>query len=513
MIKIGRVNVSLELRQLCLDGQTLHVGSRAFDILEVLIKARGKLVSKNELFQCVWPNTVVEESNLQVHISTLRRLLGDDKDLIKTIPGRGYRLTCSDEAEGLAQKRTDESAHTEERRPPSNVPLSYTPLVGRAQALKDVKNALGAASLVTLVGTGGIGKTQLGLEVARTQQSSFDEVCYVNLSVVEHPECTVCAIADSLTVRKTAEIATQADLTRAIGTRKLLIVLDNCEHVIHEAATLCEQLMLAHPHLSVLATSREPLRIRFEKIYWVAPLEVPPEDASYVDILQCSAAHMFVSRVRALDPRFRLDAASVRLIGTICRRLDGLPLALEFAAARVGALGVGELAVQLNNRFRVLTGGLRTAPARQQTLKAALDWSYQFLCNQERMVFRRISVFRQSFQLDAACEIAAHDDLSTDDVIEAIAGLVSKSLLMFGPSGSLMNYRLLETTREYALQMLEDAGESETMIHRYERYLRSHGSSPDEADATGALHRGTGIDGRAQDLLLSPPRSALRLQA
>lgn len=475
MIKIGRVDVSLELQQLYLQGRPLRVGTRAFDILEVLIKAGGKLVSKEEIIRRVWPETIVEESNLQVHISSLRKVLGDDKDLIKTIPGRGYRLTCPRETEGRAGPWTRKPA-SKEALPPSNVPLSHQPLIGREQALGDVKSALDASPLVTLVGTGGIGKTQLGLEVARAQIPFFSEVRYVDLSAVVRPESTLNAIAEGLACGSSNDIVTAARLIQTIGCRKILIMLDNCEHVIQEAASICEQLVGGNPNLRILATSREPLRARFEQIYWVAPLEVPSENAGRDDILRCSAVHMFVARARAHDPYFVADGESATLIGTICRRLDGLPLALELAAARVAALGMSELVVQLDNRFRVLTSGLRTAPARQQTLKAALDWSRQFLCPRECAVLRRIGVFPGAFQLNAACEVAARDDLSAADVTEAIAGLVSKSLLMFGPSGSFMTYYLLETTRAYALQMLAEADESDIMVRKHDYYLRTRGA-------------------------------------
>lgn len=333
--------------------------------------------------------------------------------------------------------------------------------------------ALGPAPLVTLVGAGGIGKTQLALEAARAHITSFASVRCVNLSVVERPEETLSAIASGLGLAEPPADVGHEWLIKAVGLRRLLIVLDNCEHVIQEAATVCEQLVQANPNLRILATSREPLRARFEQTVWVAPLDVPREDAGHDEILKCSAVHMFISRTRARDPHFRPDGESIQLIATICRRLDGVPLALELAAARVTALGISELVAQLDNRFRVLTGGLRTAPARQQTLKPALDWSHRFLCSQERTVLRRIGLFHGSFQISAACAIAARDDRSADDVTEAIAGLVSKSLLGFGPCGSAMTYHLLETTRAYALEMLAESGESDTVACWHAHYART----------------------------------------
>jgi predicted ATPase/DNA-binding winged helix-turn-helix (wHTH) protein len=477
MIKIGRIDVSLELRQAFLNSQPLRVGTRAFDILEVLIKAEGQLVSKEAVFAHVWPKTVVEESNLQVQISALRKLLGDDKDLLKTIPGLGYRLIREASAGNGANKLGHDAAHTEYHLPVHNVPLSCAPLIGREQALKDVQSMLGPAPLVTLVGTGGIGKTQLGLEVARAQLGSFRTVRHVNLSLIEREESTLDAIGSALAVGCPKDQTNVEQLIRSIGFRDLLIVLDNCEHVVQQAATICEQLIEFNPHLRILATSREPLRARCEQVYWVPPLEVPPEDATYDDILRSSSVQLFLSRIRAYDPDFRTERYNIDLIGTICRRLDGVPLALELAAARVTTLGISELAAQLDDRFRILTDGLRTAPARQRTLKAALDWSYQFLGNRERTVLRRIGIFRGHFQLSAACAIAALEDLSTDEVTEAIASLASKSLLMFRSNGAAMNYHLLETTRAYALQMLAEAGESEAMLRQHEHYARAQAAA------------------------------------
>ncbi|WP_183082017.1 winged helix-turn-helix domain-containing protein [Paraburkholderia sp. BL23I1N1] len=489
MIKIGRLDVSLERRQLYLQGRPIRVGTRAFDVLQVLIEAGGKLASKEEIFRRVWPETIVEESNLQVHISSLRKMLGDDKDLIKTIPGRGYCLTCPNETEGRTGTRTlawTGKSASKEALQTSNVPLRHTPLIGRETALGDVKCALGQSPLVTLVGTGGVGKTQLGLEVARVLNPLFAEVRCVDLSTAERPGSTLNAIANGLACGSSIGTVTATDLIHAIGCRKMLVMLDNCEHVILETASICEQLVESNPNLRILVTSREPLRARFEQIYRVAPLEVPSEEAGHDDILGCSAAHMFMSRARAYDPRFQADAENITLIGTLCRRLDGLPLALELAAAQVAARGIRDLVAQLDNRFRVLAGGHRTAPAQQQTLKAALDRSHQFLCQRERIVLRRIGVFRGAFALNAACEVVAREDLAAADVTEAIAGLVAKSLLTSRPSGSFMTYYLLETTRAYALQMLAEAGESEIMVRRHEYYLRTCGAVTHEFDATDA---------------------------
>lgn len=480
MIKIGRLHVSLERRLLFVDGQPVRIGTRAFDILEVLIDAQGEVVSKEMMFARVWPQTVVEGSNLQVHIWALRKLLGKDKDLILTVPGLGYRLVREGrDADPGSNAGTSEEdlTHTQRRLSAHNLPLTCAPLIGREQALKDVQTALGSATLVTLVGTGGVGKTQLGLEVARAQLSSFSAVRHVNLSSVEGEESTLAAICAALAPGSHEGETNLAQRVHDLGSGDVLIVLDNCEHVIQHAAAVCEQLIQSGSNIRILATSREPLRARFERVFWVPPLDVPHEDAPCDEVLACSAVQMFLSRIRAGDPNFRSDCHSIRLIGTICRRLDGVPLALELAAARATTLGISELVAQLDDRLRILNDGIRTAPARQQTLKAALDWSYRLLCGRERTVLRRIGVFRGHFQLSAACAIAALGDLSADEVAEAIAGLVSKSLLIFDPGGAAKNYRLLETTRLYALQMLDDAGETEQVINQHAHYDRAQNAA------------------------------------
>src|SRR6266702_4789014 len=373
MIKIGRVEVSLELREIFLEGTSLRVGARAFDVLEVLINARGNLVTKDEIFNRVWPDTVVEDNNLAVHISSLRKLLGEGKEFIKTIPGRGYLLVQTQDSDRSPFPQASEQATVGKCAMPSNIPPRFRPLIGRESVLHEVNHALEASRLVTLVGTGGIGKTQLGLEIARSQLSLSQEVRLAALSPVEHPKSTLDAIADGLAIDRSGGSTTDEDIVKAIGNRRMLIVLDNCEHLIYEAASICERLLQANPNVRILATSREPLRARLELLCRVPPLDIPSEDAPHADILMCTAVQMFISCARAREPRFLTDDESIALIGKICRRLDGLPLALELAAARATALGTIELLVNLGEQFSVLTGGLRTAPARQQTFQAALD--------------------------------------------------------------------------------------------------------------------------------------------
>lgn len=487
MIKIGRIHVCLELREIFLDNEPLRLGTRAFDILEMLIRAKGGLVRKEDILRCVWPNTIVEENNLQVHISSLRKMLGDDKDLIRTTPGRGYRLVlprdATQAATGPAQPAVTSgmTAGTTAgvavcladmmRAQPIGLPLFHGPLIGRETAVEEVLAALQRSPLVTLVGAGGIGKTQLGIEVARLQSlNSAAAVCFVALGSNDGPAHVVRAVANALRIEMFGTEPSLGDVTAAVAGRELLLVLDNCEHVINEAATLCEHLVRANKGVRILATSREPVRTACEQLYWVPPLEMPVEGDGFEAIAQRGAVQMFIARARAFDPHFTYDSDSIAQIATVCRRLDGVPLALELAAARAATLGISELVSELEDRFRVLTGGLRSAPLRQQTLKATLDWSYRFLSREERMVLRRVSVFDGHFPLEVACRIVGSDDLSEGEVTEAIAGLASKSLLMFDSQGPRKLYYLLESTRVYAMQDLDDPDERANVGARHEEY-------------------------------------------
>jgi predicted ATPase/DNA-binding winged helix-turn-helix (wHTH) protein len=472
MIKIGRVVVSLEMREVYLEGQLLQVGSRAFDILELLIRAAGKTVTKDEILQHVWPNSVVEENNIHVQLSALRKIFGADSQVIRTISGRGYRLTIPVEpVEPALSGDMAGMGHAGAARP-NRLPVCHFPLIGREEAIADITHALKDTPIVTLLGSGGIGKTQLGIAVARSIAAASDrDVCFITLASVNSPQSVVDTVAQALGVARAGGGAPLQSLVDAIRGRKLLVLLDNCEHVIESAATLCELLVQASADLRILATSREPLRTRDEKFYWLAPLETPDEGTSSNAILACSSVRMFLAQMNALNAAVESDRASLEMVATICRRLDGVPLALELAASRAAIFGIRKLVAELDDRFQSLTGGRRTAPPRQQTLEAALDWSYQLLSAPERVVLHRLGVFPARFSLDAACAIAACGRLTQNEVTEAIVGLASKCFLMTTFDSRTKEYFLLETTREYALRKLYESDEAEEVLARKATYL------------------------------------------
>ncbi|WP_175747821.1 winged helix-turn-helix domain-containing protein [Burkholderia pyrrocinia] len=449
MIRIGTLHVFLDRREIRSNGKLLRIGSRAFEILELLIRANGALVSKDEIMQRVWPHTIVEENNLQVHIAALRKALAGDRNLIVTVPGRGYRLVGA-QAEGVASVRPAASRLT----------AAPTALIGRERTVADVLAALDTARVVTLVGAGGIGKTRVALEAAMRAEASFpDGAAFVSLATVACPQFVPAALAGAFGIVQPAGSLTLEAVLASVANRRMLLVLDNCEHLLDAAAQIATALTESDTGLCVLATSREALRIQGERLCPVPPLDVPGEGADDAEILRASAVQLFSARVCASDPRFPLDGRSVSLMASVCRRLDGLPLAIELAAARAAVLGIDMLAAHLDDHFRLLTGGFRTALPRHQTLQAMYDWSYRLLGDAERLLLRWLGVFRDSFSIDAVREIVGTKGLADADLLDTIAGLVSKSLLSLESAHGAPRYRLLTTTRAYALQQLANNGE------------------------------------------------------
>jgi predicted ATPase len=262
-------------------------------------------------------------------------------------------------------------------------------------------------------------------------------------------------------------------VAQAFADRRLLLVLDTCEHVIAAAAAMAEAVLGAGAALHIIATSREPLRAGGEWVYPVQPLAVPAVDvAADDDPLRYGAVRLFIERARAAEPHFAPDRRLIAIIAAICRRLDGIPLAIELAAARAAALGIEALTARLDDRFRLLTGGRRMAPPRHQALRATHDWSYELLAKPERVILQRLAVFAGPFSLEAAAAVAASPELSVPDVIEGLLGLVAKSLVVAEGEGAVARYRLLDTTRAYALEKLGESGERQQLGRRHAEYYR-----------------------------------------
>lgn len=480
MISIGGLQVDFIRREILHDQKLLQVSSRAFDILELLANANGALVSKDEIMRVVWPTTVVEDNNVQVHISALRKAFGIDSVLIRTVAGRGYRLlqisnpvseTGAEIAPSYVKRRSKSplasNLEVEIQSPDVCHPAE---LVGRDQPLRELLVALRQHSVVTLVGTGGIGKTRLAMEAARHASPAFaNGVAIVPLASVTDEHFALEAVATALGLKITGCLLTMDTITKALEGKRLLIVLDNCEHIIEAAANIA--LELSNASQVVLATSRELLRIPAETVFRVPSLEVTVDKSRGNDVRMAAAVRLFLSRVRAAAPGFHADEKCMDLIGTLCRSLDGIPLAIELAAARASTLGVVALICHLGDSLRMLTGGYRTAMPRHQTMRATLDWSYRLLTDLERAIFRRLGTFVGGFTLDALRFLAKREGWPDEDMLEAFSGLISKSMVSAPPQGPQQRYRLLETTRQYALQRLDDNGERSAAATAHADYL------------------------------------------
>src|SRR6185369_7239029 len=397
-----------------------------------------RIVTKNELLDMVWPGLVVEENNLQVQVSSLRKLLGAQS--VATVPGRGYRFTLEPEIDDSAPALA---------LPPRrhNLPAQLTSFIGRQRQIADVCETLTLMRLVTLVSVGGAGKTRLSQQVGARLLLEFpDGVWFVELAPVSDERRVPHALASVLGVKEDAGRPMIEALMRYAQGRRILVILDNCEHVLKASAELAKQLLQSGEHVRILASSREPLHIAGEAIHQVGVLD------------DSEAMRLFVDRTAAVQPAFEVTTQNSHHVAEICRRLDGLPLAIELAAARMRAMSVEAVSARLADCFRVLTGGDTTALPRQQTLRASIDWSYDLLDLPERVLLRRLAVFAGGWTLEAAEGVAAGGDVDTDAVVDLLTRLVDQSLVEFDRDAG--RYRLLETVRQYAHELLVASGEA-----------------------------------------------------
>jgi predicted ATPase/DNA-binding winged helix-turn-helix (wHTH) protein len=471
----GRFCLIPNRRALLADGRDVALSDRPFEILLALLMRRDRVVLKDEILQSVWAGRVVEEGNLTVHIAHLRKLLGSG--IIATASGKGYRFVAPVEQLNSPPipGATHHNANSDQPRPerlPTNLPVPASPLIGREAAIATVTTLLETHRIVTLTGAGGIGKTRLAIEVARQTLSHYgDGAWLVELGPLSGEELVPSTVASALRLDIAGHAEPIGGITRALRSKRMLLILDNCEHVIGSAARIAEAVIRASPGLRALVTSREPLRAEGEFQYRVPSLAVPAH-AVQRDMQRYSAIQLFAARAAASRQDFPADEDALRLVATICRRLDGIPLAIELAAARAAALGLRELASRLDDRFAVLTGGRRTALPRHQTLRATLDWSYGLLTETDRAVFLRLAIFAGDFSVDGALHVAVEEEITQADALDALANLVEKSLVVTENEGAATRYRLLETTRAYALEKLNSDEKRDATARRHAEYLR-----------------------------------------
>jgi predicted ATPase/DNA-binding winged helix-turn-helix (wHTH) protein len=479
VVEFGRFRVVPHRRQLLVDGRPIVLGGRTFDLLMALIEASGAVIGKDALLSRIWPNRIVDENRLQGEISALRKAFGPDRELIQTVAGRGYQFTgeIRQLAVAVSARETPAiaSAAALSPRPATNISESMSELIGREADLSEVAELMTTHRLVTLIGEGGIGKTRLGLGIARQLIPEFaDGVWVAELAPLSDPDLVPVTVATAFGLELTGGAVSAERVANVLSAKRLLLVLDNCEHVVSAATSIAEALLRTNSTMRVLATSREPLRAEGECLYRVPPLAVPTDANADVDeLLRYGAVRLFVARARSADPHFSVDGPTAATSAAICRRLDGIPLAIELAAARGAVLGIAEIAARLDDRFHLLTGGRRAGLPRHRTLRATLDWSYELLPEPERVVLRRLAIFAVGFTLAAASAVVSSAEIAASDVIDCVANLVTKSLVTRESGDALPQYRLLETTRAYAIEELSKSSELDLVAHRHADYYRN----------------------------------------
>ncbi|MGY8663373.1 winged helix-turn-helix domain-containing protein [Bradyrhizobium sp. UFLA05-109] len=458
-------------RQLLLKRDTpVPLGSRAFELLHALVEHAGEIVDKDSLMTRAWSDVTVDESNLRAQITGLRRVLADGgtgENYVVTLPGRGYRFVA------VVARSTGEAEikETDKARTPLDRP---TRLIGRADIIAMVGNRLQRSRFVTITGPAGIGKTSVALAVADKLLPSYrGGARFVDLAPLKDPGLVPSALASVLGVAVRSENPYPA-LISFLKDKQTLIVLDNCEHVLMAAAGLAEELLKAVPGVHVLATSREPLRAQDERVQRLPPLETAPVAAALTaaEAYTYPAVQLFVERATANAGGYEFKDEDVQFVAQICRRLDGIALAIELAAGRVDAFGVRGVARRLDDRFQLLTRGRRTALPRHQTLGAAFDWSYELLSETERAIMRRLGIFAGRFTMDAAIAVAGSADIAPAVVDETVADLVEKSLVVADVGDAAVFYRLTDTARAYALKKLSENGEAQAFARQHASHFR-----------------------------------------
>ncbi|MFS2112016.1 winged helix-turn-helix domain-containing protein [Sphingomonas sp. Sphisp140] len=446
-------------RLLTKHGEPVEIGGRSFDLLVVLTEQPGRVLSKRELLKRVWSDVVVEDGSLRFHMAGLRKLLGDGTDgarYIATQVGVGYAFVAPIERQGGTAPRrpADESI-----KPPvstTNLPARLPHLIGRERDVEFLVERVTDTPLFSIVGAAGVGKTSLAIEIGHRLAPAFtDQVAFVDFSMLENMAVVPSMIAGAMGIAVQSEDPLAVILGH-IRDRPFLLILDNCEHVIEPVAAIVERIVEEAPHARILATSREPLRVRAEHVLRLDALAYPEElpGLTTEQILAYPAVELFRERATAADSALVIDAEAARLIAEMCQRLGGMALPIELAAVRVATHGIEATARQLGERFSLGWSGRRTAQPRQQTLQATLDWSYELLSDVERIVLERLSIFVGPFSIDAALDVVADAEIGSDAVAFALDELVSKSLISPDRSRRTGTYRLLEMTRAYAREKL-----------------------------------------------------------
>jgi predicted ATPase/DNA-binding winged helix-turn-helix (wHTH) protein len=458
-------------RLLLNEDQPVVLGGRALDILIALTGRRGEVVSRQELIDRVWPGVTVEKANLRVHIANLRKVLGDGRDgarYIENVAGRGY---CFVGAIQRGASPAAPSAASGSLKTPARLPARLQRMVGRDEIVATLSMQLTSGRFLSIVGPGGIGKTTVAVAVAHALLEEFDgAIVFVDLSMVSDAAIVVTTVASALGCLTPAQDPLQG-LLASIADKRLLLVLDSCEHLIEAVASLAERLFSEAASVHLLTTTREALRAEGEAVHLLSPLQGPRDDTHLTAsrALVSPAVQLFMERALASGYRSELSDADAPVVAKICARLDGIALAIELAASRVGTYGIERIAELLDDRLALLWQGRRNVP-RHQTLQATLDWSFDLLSGPEKRVLARLSVFVREFTLQAAQTVAAERDRGPLHVAKTIASLVDKSLVSISDIANQSCFQLLDTTRAYAAIKLQEFGDADKIARRHALY-------------------------------------------
>ncbi|MGJ4942079.1 ATP-binding protein [Bradyrhizobium sp. HKCCYLS1011] len=495
-IEFGPFSLYPARRLLLKEGVPLRIGDRALDILVALVARSGEVVGKEDLIAKVWPGLAVDESSLRVHIKGLRKTLGDGQNearYVANVAGRGYCFVAL-----IKPIEARPESAPERQLEAARLPAAVKRMVGRDAVVKTLADQLLATRFVSVVGPGGAGKTTVALAVAHALSRTFaDAAVFVDLSVLREPQLVPASVASALGLRIHEPDVTNALLAH-LAEKRLVLLFDNCEHVISTVAALAEQIASQSTEVHILATSREALRVEGEHVHRLLPLDVPDGKRRLTaeQAKTFSAIALFVNRAVAAGAELELSDDNAEMIAGICRRLDGNALATELAASQVAIHGLRGLTRLLDDRFRLAWPGRRTASQRHQTLNALIEWSYDLLSDEERRCFWRLSAFVGSFDLAAAHAVVAEPGDAEATTLRLIESLGAKSLLTMSTEWSSPRYRLLETTRAFALERMVQEGEDATIQRRHAVYIEAllNPGNGREGDATLCCGREVAIE-------------------
>jgi predicted ATPase/DNA-binding winged helix-turn-helix (wHTH) protein len=477
IFSFGEFELDTVKRLLLKSGQPVTIKPKAFDLLTALVEKRGQVLSKDELLETVWENQFVEENNLSVHIFALRRIFGEKKDehqFIVTVPGKGYKFVAGD-----ASLATTNQAS----KPETRLFVGGEEIIGRAKEIAEIKSILRASDkcLLTLTGAGGSGKTKLARTIADECRTEFEDgVFFIELAAVGRAESVAGAIAQVFDLKESGGKSALDALKDFLRERRILLILDNFEQLLSAASSVKEILDSAE-HLKILVTSRAPLRLKIEQEKVVLPLAVPPPNSnlSAEQLSAYAAIELFAVRAQKTKSNFALSEENASVVAEICSRLDGLPLAIELAAARVKLLSPQAILERLGNSLKLLTGGASDLPERQRTMRDTIRWSYDLLGEDEKILFRRAAVFAGGFTVEAAeaiyeeCELKDEQfSVPQSEVLDSLSALVDSNLLVSKEQADgNARLRMLEVVREFALEQFQKLDDTETLRHIHARYF------------------------------------------